>query len=263
MPSIAELRAITQPEAHLQRPGEEHWAGRLYMRRLSPYLTRLLIATPLSANAVTALMIPVGLLAAASLSLPGVLAAVGAVLLIQLQLLLDCCDGEVARWRRTFSPKGPYVDALAHYSTEAALPAALGIRADGGWDSIGGWTAVGLTVSVLVLLLKSETHLVVVMREKAGLHRSEAAGAPPSGTGRKLRLRDGVRLVPFLRPFQAVEASLLALAAAIVDWAAGGLTATRALLLALLAAAVIAVIGHLLAILASDRLTGPTAGASD
>ena len=45
----------------------------------------------------------------------------------QLQLLLDCCDGEVARWRRTFSPKGPYLDALAHYSTEAALPAALGI----------------------------------------------------------------------------------------------------------------------------------------
>ncbi len=36
------------------------------MRRLSPYLTRVLLATPLSANAVTWLMIPVGLLAARS-----------------------------------------------------------------------------------------------------------------------------------------------------------------------------------------------------
>ena len=41
MPSIAELRAQTQPDWLLARPGAEHWAGRLYMRRLSPYLTRL------------------------------------------------------------------------------------------------------------------------------------------------------------------------------------------------------------------------------
>jgi phosphatidylserine synthase len=221
-------------------------------------LTRLFLATPISANGVTALMIPAGLLAALTLTLPGLLAAVGAVLLIQLQLLLDCCDGEVARWRRTFSPKGPYLDAIAHYSTEAALPAALGVRADGGWDSIGGWTALGLTVSVLVLLLKSETHLVAVMRVKAGLPaRAEAQEPSARMAGRRLHLREGVRLVPFLRPFQAVEASLLALAAAVVDLTTDDLTASRALLLALLTAAVVAVVGHLLAILTSDRLAGP------
>jgi phosphatidylglycerophosphate synthase len=263
MPSIAELRAVGQPREHLERPGEESWAGRLYMRRLSPYVTRLFLATPLSANGVTALMIPVGLLAAFSLSLPGVLAAVGAVLLIQLQLLLDCCDGEVARWRRTFSPKGPYLDALAHYSTEAALPAALGIRADGGWDSIGGWTALGLTVSVLVLLLKSETHLVAVMRTRAGLPARAEAGSPAPSPRHRPRLRDGARLLPFLRPFQAVEATLLALAAAIADRASGDLVGSRTLLLLLVAAAAIAVVGHLLAILASDRLSGRDAGASD
>jgi phosphatidylglycerophosphate synthase len=256
VPSIAELRAVGQPREHLERPGEESWAGRLYMRRVSPYVTRLFLATPLSANGVTALMIPVGLLAAFSLSLPGVPAAVGAVLLIQLQLLLDCCDGEVARWRRTFSPKGPYLDALAHYSTEAALPAALGIRADGGWDSIGGWTAVGLTVSVLVLLLKSETHLVAVMRTRAGLPAGpEQADAPASSPRRRPRFREGTRLVPFLRPFQAVEASLLALVAAIVDQASGDLVGSRVLLVGLVAFGVAAVVGHLTSILMSDRLT--------
>ena len=164
---------------------------------------------------------------------------------------------------RTFSPKGPYLDALAHYSTEAALPAALGIRADGGWDSIGGWT-VGLTVSVLVLMLKSETHLVAVMRAKAGLPaRAEESEPSARKAGRRLHLREGVRLVPFLRPFQAVEASLLALAAAVVDLATDDLMGSRALLLALLAAAAIAAVGHLLAILASDRLAGPDGGASD
>jgi CDP-alcohol phosphatidyltransferase len=257
LPSIAELRPIAQPEEHLKRLGEEHWAGRLYMRRISLHVTRLLVATPLSANAVTFLMIPVGLLAALVLTLPGLWAAIGAALLAQLWLLLDCCDGEVARWRRTFSPKGPYLDSLGHYVIEAALPAALGIRADGGWGSIGGWTALGLTVSVLVLILKAESTLVFVARAKSGLPAPEGIWAAEASrpAGRRPRLRQGARLLPFLRPFYAIEASLLALAAAIVDAATDSLDATRGLLIVLVAAGLVAVIGHLLSILASDRLT--------
>jgi phosphatidylglycerophosphate synthase len=171
---------------------------------------------------------------------------------VQLQLLLDCSDGEVARWRRTFSPAGVYLDQLAHYSTEAALAAALGIRADGGWDSMGGWTALGLTVSVLILLLKSETHLVQVARARTGTPAAgEAAALPAAPPG---RLRQGVRLLPFLRPFQAVEATLLALAAAVADAVTGELAGTRVLVLVLVAAAVVAVVGNLLANLASNRL---------
>ena len=49
-PSIAELRAATQPPSIFERNSGEHWAGRLYVRRLSPYLTRLLIRTPLTPN---------------------------------------------------------------------------------------------------------------------------------------------------------------------------------------------------------------------
>jgi phosphatidylglycerophosphate synthase len=254
-PSVAELRAVTQPEWLLSRPGAEHWAGRLYMRRLSPYATRLLLATPLTPNAVTALMIPTGLLAALFLSLPGLLAAIGAVALVQLQLLLDCSDGEVARWRRKFSPAGVYLDQIAHYATEAALPAALGIRADGGWASIGGWTALGLVVSVFILLLKSETHLVAVARFRSGkpAAEEERAGLSSPSTAR-LPLRQGVRLLPLFRPFQAVEASLLALAAALADAFAGGLEGSRVLLLVLVASAGVAAAGHLLAVLASDRL---------
>jgi phosphatidylglycerophosphate synthase len=254
VPSIAELRAVGQPEAHLQRAGEEHWAGRLYMRRLSPYLTRFLLAVGLSANAVTALMIPVGLLAALALSFAGMLPALAAVVLVQLQLLLDCCDGEVARWRQTFSPKGIYLDQLSHYTTEAALVAALGVRADGGWDSVGGWTALGLLAAVLILILKAETHLVGLVRARSGKPVREVPGdAPVIGTGR-LPLREGVRLLPFLRPFHAVEASLLALAAAIADSVLDNLDATRVLVLGLLVAALVAVVGHALSILSSDRL---------
>jgi phosphatidylglycerophosphate synthase len=246
MPSIAELRAETQPDWLLARPGAEHWAGRLYMRRLSPYLTRLILRTPLPANGVTALMIPTGLLGALCLTFDGLWTAVLAMLLVQLQLLLDCSDGEVARWRKQFSPVGVYVDQLAHYSTEAAIPAALGVRADGGWDSIGGWTALGLLTSVLILFLKSETPLV-----QYALQRSDRPAATPNPEAPAPTTR---RLLPSVRPFQAVEASLLALAAAVVDALAEGLDGTRILVVALAAAAAVAVVGHLAAILASGRL---------
>jgi phosphatidylglycerophosphate synthase len=224
------------------------------MRRLSPYLTRLVLATPLSATAVTALMIPTGLLASLSLSLPGLVAAIGAAALVQLQLLLDCADGEVARWRRTFSPTGVYLDQLAHYSTEATLPAALGVRADGGWDSIGGWTALGLAASVLVLLLKSETHLVQFARLRAGRSLVEEGSDDSRERRGAFRLRDGERLLPFLRPFHAVEATLLALVAAAADALAGGLAASRALIIFLAVAAGISVTGHFIAVLGSKRL---------
>jgi phosphatidylglycerophosphate synthase len=256
VPSIAELRPVAQPEEHLSRLGQEHWAGRLYMRRVSLHVTRLLVATPLSANAITFLMIPVGLLAGLVLSLPGLVPALGAALLAQLWLLLDCCDGEVARWRRTFSHKGPYLDALGHYTIEAALPVGLGVRADGGWESIGGWTALGLTLSVLVLMLKAESSLVIVTRAKAGLPLREGIwGSEASRPERRgPALREGARLLPFLRPFYAIEASLLILAAAVVDAATDSLDGSRVLLVALVVAGAVAVVGHLVSILASDRL---------
>ena len=59
---------------------------------------------------------------------------------------------------------------------------------------------------------------------------------------------------PFFRAFVAVEATLLALAAAIVDLALGDLTATRVLVVALIPVAAITLLGHGLAIVTSDRL---------
>ena len=225
------------------------------MRRVSPYLTRLLLPTPVSANQVTGLMTLVGLAAAALTSLPSLAAAIGAALLIQLQLLLDCSDGELARVRGQSSPAGIYLDRIAHYLTEAALPIGLGIRADGGWHSLGGWTTLGLVIAVMVLLIKSETVLVNVARAESGRPKAvdaQSVAAPRGGLLR--RIRRAVGLLPFFRAFVAVEFSLLALAAAIADTAAGDQIGSRVLVIALLPVGAITLVGHLVAILASDRL---------
>ena len=56
-PTIAELREITQPPVVRTRAGAEHWVASLYLRDLSPYLTRGLLRTGISANGVTGLMV--------------------------------------------------------------------------------------------------------------------------------------------------------------------------------------------------------------
>jgi phosphatidylglycerophosphate synthase len=243
MPTIAELRAATQPASIFARNSGEHWAGKLYMRRLSPYLTRLLLRTGISANGVTWLMIVAGVAAAGVLALPGLLPAIGAVLLIQLQLLLDCSDGEVARWRGEKSVLGVYLDRIGHWLTEGALPIALGIRT--GDDT---YVMLGLVAAVLVLLIKGESALVTVARAEAGKPPAEdtvAVAAPRPGPLRVARRVLG--FLPFYRAFVAVEATLLALAAEIF-----GLT--EELVVALVVVTGITAAGHLLAIVTSARL---------
>lgn len=246
-PSIEQLRAATQPASIFARNSGEHWAGKLYVRRVSPYLTQRLIATRLTPNGVTWLMIAVGVVAAALLALDGVATAAGAVVLIQLQILLDCSDGELARWREQYSPVGIYLDRIGHYLTETLFPIALGIRA--------GEEVLGLVAAVLALAVRTESALVAVARLESGRGRAQdtAQEAAPQ-VSLLARLRRAVAFFPFFRAFIAIEATLLALAAAIVDAAAGDHDGTRILVTALVPIAAITAAGHLAAIVTSARL---------
>jgi len=200
-------------------------------------------------------MIAAGVVAAGLLTLPGIVPVIGAFAAIQLQILLDCSDGELARWRGISSPVGVYLDRLGHWITEAALPIGLAIRADGGWDSIGGWTTLGFVITVLVLFVKGETALVHVARTEAGLGKVEdtVAVAAPQG-GLLARLRRSAGRLPFYRAFVAMEFTLIALAAAIADLATDSLDGTRIAVIALIPIAAVTALGHLLAILTSSRL---------
>jgi phosphatidylglycerophosphate synthase len=254
-PTIAELRAVGQPPSIFARNSGEHWAGRLYVRRASPYLTRVLLRAGVSPDGATGLMILVGLLAALSLTIGGLGGALGAVALIQLQILLDCSDGELARWLDRRSPRGVYLDRIGHWLTEAALPIGLGIHADGGWGSPGTYTTLGLLIAVLVLVVKGESALVTVARAESGrppAADTQAVAAPRGGLLRAARRALGY--LPFFRAFVAMELTLLALMAALVDLAAGDRVGTQTLVVVLVPIAALTALGHLVAILASDRL---------
>lgn len=258
-PSIAELRAVAQPRSHLARYNAEHWAGGLYLRHLSLHLTRWLLPTGISPNGVTVLMIGAGVLGALVLPLPGLVGPVLTALAMQAQILLDCSDGEVARWRQRFSPAGIYLDRIGHYLTEAALPVALGLRADGYWFTspgrLGGWTILGLVVAVVVLLNKLFTDLVVVARAKTGRPMLDDVEATTRSKARGLAtVRHAMAYLPIFRAFVAIEASLLTVLAGAVDVVTGSLVGSRVLLVVLVPLAVVTAAGHLVGVLSSARL---------
>jgi phosphatidylglycerophosphate synthase len=258
-PSMSALRAVAQPPEHMARYNSEHWSGALYIRHLSIYATRALLPTGISPNGVTWLMIAVGVLGALATPLPGLVGPAVVALAMQVQILLDCSDGEVARWRQRFSPAGIYLDRIGHYATEAAIPAAVGLRADGyslaDPLAVGGWTVLGLLVSVVVLLNKAFTDLVHVARAKTGRPMLEdVVEATRSRVSGLAAVRRAFGYVPIFRAFVAVEASLLVLAAGVVDVLRGDLLGTQVLVVAMVPLALITAGGHLVGVLTSSRL---------
>ncbi len=249
-PTIAELRAVTQPTSVLSRPNGEHWMGRR-LRRVSVYATRAALRVGISANAVTGLMIAVGLGAALAFSASGLWPLVG-VAGIEMYLLLDCSDGEIARWTHTESATGVYLDRLGHYLVEAAMPVALGLRVSG-W-STNGWFALGLGTAIAVLVSKSETDLVDMARHRSGMNTmpDEARTMRARGLAGGRRL---VALLPFHRIVHAVEASLILGVAVVADEIGDTLNFSRAALTALALSAGATAILHLVSVLASNRLT--------
>jgi phosphatidylglycerophosphate synthase len=253
-PTLAELRAEGQPPSVIERMNDEHWAGRLYMRKLSPRATWVFARLGWSPNAVTVAFIVCGVAAGAVVAFGGLWSAIAGAVLIQAYLLFDCSDGELARWSKRTSASGVYLDLIGHYLGESALLTGLGIRAQGHFTLSGGYVSAGLAAALLAAIVKAETDNVIVARAKAGLpgtHQDAALAPRSSGLALARRLASVLRVH---RITQAVELSVLILVAAIVDTARGGLAATRVLVIACLVVAAVMVLAHLVAILASRRL---------
>jgi phosphatidylglycerophosphate synthase len=257
--TIADVRALGQPPGLKERRNEEHWAGRLYMRSLSPFFSWLSLRLGFSPNQLTYLMMLTGIAAGVVVSVPGrpLWSALAGALLVQVYLLLDCVDGEVARYLQQTSVAGVYLDRIGHYLAEVALLIGLGVRAQGGWES-GGYLELGLVAALGAALIKAETDNVVVARAKSGLPADPATGdraLRPRSTGLALA-RQAAAALRLHRIIGAVELSLLIAAAAVADVLVGGDTpvTTRVLTAVVAAVAAVQTLLHLVSVIASRRL---------
>jgi len=254
-PSLDEVKSEGQPRWVVERVNDEHLFGRLYMRKISPRATWLFARMGWSPNAVTLAFIACGVAAGVVVAFGGLSTAIVAVVLVQLGLLCDCSDGELARLTKRTSATGIYLDRVGHYLCETAMLVGLGFRAQGHLTVSGAYVTAGLAAAVLAVLVKAETDNVVIARAVQGLpaaHGDEAL--QPRRAGLAL-VRRAASLLKVHRIIQEIELSVLILLAAIADQIRGGLVATRVLLIACLIVAALMVLAHLAAILASRRLS--------
>jgi phosphatidylglycerophosphate synthase len=120
--SIEELRQICQSQAVLET---NSWYAVHVARRISIYITWLLLPTGISANQVTVLFFLTGL-AAGILFLPGLPGfTLAGALTLQLWFVLDHVDGEIARYRENTTITGILFDNASHFVVHPFIFATL------------------------------------------------------------------------------------------------------------------------------------------
>ena len=111
MESIDHLKGICQDT----RPEAQPDKLIVFMRKLSIRVTWVLLHTPLSSNQVTVISIMAGLVGGIFFCLGfDITFLIGAILFYMFEVL-DCSDGEIARYRNSQSMTGNFLDLLAHY----------------------------------------------------------------------------------------------------------------------------------------------------
>jgi hypothetical protein len=112
--SIKELRKICIKK-HKKGVTKPHIWATLFARRVSIYITWLLVKyTKISANQVTIWQLVVSLVGLGFLCSPDVSAAFVGILFLHLGYIFDNVDGEIARYRKSQSINGMFLDFVNH-----------------------------------------------------------------------------------------------------------------------------------------------------
>ena len=106
--SIKELKRICR------EPGKkETWYVRNVRRRASIYITKLFLKLGITANQTTFISIVIGVISVVLFAFGNYWYTLSAVFLLHISSILDCTDGEIARYRGA-SPVGAFFDSLFH-----------------------------------------------------------------------------------------------------------------------------------------------------
>jgi len=116
--TIEELRKKAQPESH----------GKIwhFERIFSIYITYFVIKTPMTANQVTVIDLIFGLIGCGFLFGGSDLSALIGGIFLYLFIVVDCVDGEVARYHQTVSKTSAFLEGLCHIILHPLKMFALG-----------------------------------------------------------------------------------------------------------------------------------------
>jgi len=139
----------------LIKPGET-FMSRHFERRLSLALTQRLARTPMSPNAMSVVMIGIGLLGAPCFLSPSPAWQLTGTVLFLIHSILDGCDGELARLKFLESPRGAALDFwgdnIVHAAVFGCMAAGWTLAAGTPWPLLLGAVVVGSTLAAAATL---------------------------------------------------------------------------------------------------------------
>jgi len=151
---------------------------RLFMRRMSKQITRLLTSTPITPNHVSVITLGLALWSAYLVSLPDRSMLVAGGLLHIFMRVVDCVDGELARLRYQGSRFGQWLDSVGDGVGMAAYVAGIAINAG---RTQPEWFTIGMYgVAAWCIVQGQQYYVAIVQGEGDGCfhnidwgHRSE------------------------------------------------------------------------------------------
>jgi hypothetical protein len=115
----------------------------------SKYIARWAARRGWTPNGVTTLSVVVGFVAAAAFATGDRAGMVAGAILLQLAFTLDCVDGQLARYTRTFTKLGAWLDSIFDRTKEYAIFAGLAIGAARSGDDV--WLLAGAALALQVM----------------------------------------------------------------------------------------------------------------
>jgi phosphatidylglycerophosphate synthase len=170
MPTITEIKqSMPRDKSNYDRWGNP--AAYFFARPVSYPVTALFINLGISANTASAASILFALLAIVAAAMASSTLLISG--LVMVWLVLDCVDGNIARFTRTGSNRGEFLDAMGGYTITAGIYLAIGYGTGSTTD-----LALGALASIFSIFSRLILNKVNVL---AGLRR-DTSGDTGSGS---------------------------------------------------------------------------------
>jgi phosphatidylglycerophosphate synthase len=159
--SLASTADVRETESWLLQSlikRNEGFMSRHVERRISLALTRRLVETSVTPNAITVISVAIGLLGALGFLSPSPAFQLTGALLFLTHSILDGCDGELARLKFLHSRWGAVLDFwgdnIVHMAVFAALAIEWSWSVGAAWPLVLGFTAVAGTLASATLMFR-------------------------------------------------------------------------------------------------------------
>jgi phosphatidylglycerophosphate synthase len=181
--AAAEIRDLDEDRLLLDSAvkADDSFFTTFFVSPWSKYVARWAARRGWTPNQVTTVSLGIGVLAAIAFATGERAGLVAGALLLQLSFATDCVDGQLARYTRSFSRLGAWLDAVFDRTKEYAVYAGLAIGASVSGDSV--WVLAGSALALQTVRHAVDFSYVILQREQFAAAQPPPLAEPRDGHG--------------------------------------------------------------------------------